>query len=70
LQYGSPATRVGGTPESTRFRMKKVKLSLEELSVESFNIEFEEDLGTVLANVAPTARTRECPCIESISCYC
>ena len=50
--------------------MKKVKLSLDELSVESFSIEFQEDLGTVLANVAPTARTRECPCIESISCYC
>jgi hypothetical protein len=50
--------------------MNKLKLSLEELKVESFGIEFEEDLGTVIANVAPTARTRECPCIESISCFC
>jgi hypothetical protein len=49
--------------------MQKVKLSLEELNVESFRVESEEDLGTVL-NVAPTKRTFECPCIESISCYC
>ena len=50
--------------------MKKVKLSLEELSVESFDIEFVEDLGTVWAAEAPTARTKECPCYESISCFC
>ena len=50
--------------------MNKLKLSLEELKVESFGVEFEEDLGTVLAAEAPTARTRECPCYESISCFC
>jgi hypothetical protein len=50
--------------------MKKVKLSLEELNVDSFSIEFVEDLGTVLAAEAPTKRTFECPCVESISCFC
>jgi hypothetical protein len=48
------------------------KLTLDELTVESFNVEsakLEAD-GTVFANEAPTKRTFECPCIESISCYC
>ena len=49
--------------------MKKVRLSLDELAVESFSIEVETDLGTIWAAEAPTARTRECPCIESISCF-
>jgi hypothetical protein len=44
--------------------MEKVKLSVEELAVESFSIEAEDVLGTVMgAEFAPTARTRECPCI-------
>lgn len=44
--------------------MKKVKLTVEELAVESFSIEVEDVLGTVNgAEFAPTARTRECPCI-------
>ncbi len=50
--------------------MKKVRLQVEELSVESFNVSTKDELAEVLANVAPTARTRECPCIESISCFC
>jgi hypothetical protein len=49
--------------------MKKVKLSLDDLAVESFSIDVEAELGTILANEAPTARTRDCPCIESISCF-
>lgn len=47
-----------------------MKLQVEELAVESFGIDAEEALGTVYAAEAPTARTRECPCYESISCYC
>ncbi|WP_420129217.1 hypothetical protein [Longimicrobium sp.] len=50
--------------------MKKLKLTVEDLSVESFGIDVEEEMGTVMAAEAPTARTRDCPCIESISCYC
>ncbi|HET7231821.1 MAG TPA: hypothetical protein VFJ16_17550 [Longimicrobium sp.] len=50
--------------------MKKVKLDMDKLDVESFDLELEDVVGAVLANAAPTARTRECPCIESISCYC
>jgi hypothetical protein len=49
--------------------MKKVRLSLDELTVESFSIEADAALGTVIAAEAPTARTRDCPCIESISCF-
>jgi hypothetical protein len=49
--------------------MKKVKLSLDDLAVESFSIDVEEELGTILAHERPTARTRDCPCIESISCF-
>ena len=50
--------------------MKKVRLSLDELTVESFSIEVEEARGgTVVAAEAPTRRTFECPCIESISCF-
>ena len=49
--------------------MHKVRLSLEELQVESFSIEAEEARGTVIAAEAPTKRTFECPCIESISCF-
>jgi hypothetical protein len=45
--------------------MEKVKLSLEELAVESFSVEIEKARGTVNANeFKPTARTFECPCIE------
>lgn len=48
--------------------MQKVKLSLEELSVESFEVAAEEARGTVNANeFAPTARTFQCPCIELTS---
>jgi hypothetical protein len=50
--------------------MQKVKLSLDELAVESFEIDAEQEIGTVFAAEAPTARTRECPCYESISCFC
>jgi hypothetical protein len=47
--------------------MKKVKLNVDELAVESFGIQAEDIVGTVLANAAPTAQTRECPCIELTS---
>jgi hypothetical protein len=50
--------------------VKKLKLAVEELNVESFGMDVEEEIGTVIANAAPTARTRDCPCIESISCFC
>jgi hypothetical protein len=50
--------------------MNKVKLSVEELSVESFELAAEEARGTVNANeFAPTARTFQCPCIELTSPY-
>jgi hypothetical protein len=49
--------------------MEKVRLSLDELQVESFSIEVEGEQGTVIAAEAPTKRTFECPCIESISCF-
>ena len=50
--------------------MKKVKLSLDELAVESFSVAANDDVvGTVLANIAPTGRTRDCPCIELTSPY-
>jgi hypothetical protein len=45
--------------------MEKVKLSLDELAVESFAVAAEEERGTVnAAEFAPTARTFQCPCIE------
>lgn len=48
--------------------MEKVKLSLDELSVESFEMAAEDARGTVNANeFAPTARTFQCPCIELTS---
>ena len=47
--------------------MQKLKLDVEELAVESFGVEVEDIVGTVIANAAPTARTRECPCIELTS---
>jgi hypothetical protein len=50
--------------------VKKMKLNVEELAVESFGIDVEKEVGTVLANEAPTKRTFECPCYESISCFC
>jgi hypothetical protein len=51
--------------------MEKVKLSLEQLAVESFAVAAEEERGTVNAcEFAPTARTMQCPCYESITCYC
>lgn len=50
--------------------MKKLKLEVEELSVESFGVDVDAEWGTIIANEAPTARTRECPCYESISCFC
>jgi hypothetical protein len=50
--------------------VKKMKLNVEELAVESFGMDVEKDVGTVLANEAPTKRTFECPCIESVSCFC
>jgi hypothetical protein len=44
--------------------MEKMKLSVDELKVESFGIDFAQERGTVNANeFAPTARTRECACI-------
>lgn len=50
--------------------MKKVKLNVDELQVESFGVDVEQQLGTVNANeFAPTARTRECPCIALTSPY-
>jgi hypothetical protein len=48
--------------------MGKVKLSVDELKVESFGIDFEQARGTVNANeFAPTAPTRECACIALTS---
>ena len=48
--------------------MEKMKLSLEELAVESFGADVEVARGTVNANeFAPTARTMECPCIALTS---
>ncbi|HEU0053296.1 MAG TPA: hypothetical protein VFQ39_08970 [Longimicrobium sp.] len=48
--------------------MEKVKLSVDKLKVESFGVEIEQQRGTVDAHeFAPTARTRECPCIELTS---
>ena len=45
--------------------MEKVKLTVAELAVESFEMECEELRGTVAAyDFAPTARTKDCPCIE------
>jgi hypothetical protein len=45
--------------------MEKVKLSMNELEVESFEVAAEEASGTVNAfEFAPTGRTRDCPCIE------
>ncbi|HEU4561077.1 MAG TPA: hypothetical protein VFS20_24715 [Longimicrobium sp.] len=49
--------------------MQKLKLDVEKLAVESFGVEMEDVVGTVLANIAPTARTRECPCIALTSPY-
>ena len=49
--------------------MQKLKLDVEKLAVESFGVEIEDVVGTVLANIAPTARTRECPCIALTSPY-
>lgn len=44
--------------------MEKMKLRVDELKVESFDIDFELERGTVNAHeFAPTARTRECACI-------
>jgi hypothetical protein len=49
--------------------MQKMKLDVDKLAVESFGVEFEDVVGTVLANIAPTGRTRDCPCIELTSPY-
>ncbi|HEX8906950.1 MAG TPA: hypothetical protein VF771_19015 [Longimicrobiaceae bacterium] len=50
--------------------MQKVKLSVEELTIESFEVAAEDALGTVNAQeAAPTARTFYCPCIELTSPY-
>ena len=62
----SGTARVGPTTGSGP--MEKVKLSLDELSVESFEMAAEEVRGTVNANeFAPTARTFQCPCVEHTS---
>ncbi|HYH82130.1 MAG TPA: hypothetical protein VEX86_20145 [Longimicrobium sp.] len=45
----------------------KLKLDVDELAVESFGVAVEDEVGTVLANIAPTAQTRECPCIALTS---
>jgi hypothetical protein len=53
--------------------MKKVKLSVDELTVESFSVAVEDVQGTVWANDAPSPRTHECPCIASefyTQCVC
>ena len=50
--------------------MQKVMLNMDELDVESFSVALEDIVEHVLANAAPTARTFQCPCIESVSCYC
>jgi len=48
--------------------MEKMKLSVDELRVESFGVDVEQERGTVnAAEFAPTARTRECPCIALTS---
>jgi hypothetical protein len=49
--------------------MDKVKLSVDELQVESFAIAAEDERGTVNANeVRPTAPTRDCPCDVTLTC--
>ena len=50
--------------------MQKTKLNLDQLDVESFNVTLDDIVEQVIANAAPTARTMQCPCYESISCYC
>ena len=50
--------------------MQKAKLNTDELNVESFSVAMEDIVEEVLANAAPTARTFQCPCYESVSCYC
>jgi len=47
--------------------MQTVKLDVKKLDVESFGLELEDVVAAVLAGAAPTARTRECPCIELTS---
>ena len=48
--------------------MEKVKLSVDELKVESFGVDVEQERGTVnAAEFAPTGRTRDCPCIALTS---
>jgi hypothetical protein len=48
--------------------MEKLKLSLDALSVESFEMVAEEARGTVNAHeLAPTAPTFYCPCVEHTS---
>jgi hypothetical protein len=59
-----------GKPWTETCWMKKLKLAVEELTVESFDIDVAEELGTVVAAEAGTKRTFECPCYESISCFC
>ncbi len=49
--------------------MQKMKLVVDELAVESFGVEMEDVVGTVVANIAPTGRTRDCPCIALTSPY-
>ena len=49
--------------------MQKMKLVVDELAVESFGVEMEDVVGTVVANIAPTGRTRDCPCIVLTSPY-
>ena len=49
--------------------MNKVKLSVDELRVESFAIAAEDARGTVNANeIGPTGPTRACPCDVTLTC--
>lgn len=49
--------------------MEKVKLSLDELSVESFEMAAEDARGTVnAAELAPTSPTWGCPCDVTLTC--
>lgn len=49
--------------------MQKMKLNVDELAVESFGVQMEDVVGTVVANIAPTGQTRDCPCIALTSPY-
>jgi hypothetical protein len=49
--------------------MSKVRLSTDELRIESFEIAAEDERGTVNANeLAQTVQTMQCPCDVTLTC--